>query len=319
MNFTSSLKSELLKSLSRQTSEKQERFAFLCALTKMRGGIDVYKNSITLTYELDSFDDVTAIAEIIKEFFDAETYLTVDGLKGESTPKLQIKDKYANELLRAMSLSHFDDGKFVYDDGIGYMGNTVEKGLFQFYFKGVLFGGAKLMFPDAEYPNYCLQISFSDGAYCDAIVSILQNTEISAKVYERKSVNVLQSRSGNDIADMLALAGAVDSVLQLNNLMAEREKENQFNRQSNLYMAHYKRAVDGAQKYLQAIEYLQQSGALREADEKLKAVAIARKENYDASMQELADIVGTSKTSLSRYLNKLLDMAEEKKNGRKQK
>ena len=82
-------------------------------------------------------------------------------------------------------------------------------------------------------------------------------------------------------------------------------------------MAHYKKAVDSAQKYLQAIEVLQQSGELDKADKKLKAVALARVENYDASMQELADILGTSKTSLSRYLNKLLDIAKKVENGRK--
>ena len=78
-------------------------------------------------------------------------------------------------------------------------------------------------------------------------------------------------------------------------------------------MAHYKKAVDSAQKYLQAIEVLQQSGELDKVDKKLKAVALARVENYDASMQELADILGTSKTSLSRYLNKLLTLAEQKR------
>ena len=118
----------------------------------------------------------------------------------------------------------------------------------------------------------------------------------------------------NDIADILALAGAVDSALKLNNIIAERDNENQFNRQSNLYMAHYKKAVDSAQKYLHAIEHLQESGQFDRLDDRLKAVALARVENNDASMQELADMLGTSKTSLSRYLNKLLALAEKKSN-----
>ncbi|MDE5756288.1 MAG: DNA-binding protein WhiA [Clostridia bacterium] len=317
MNFTDRLKDDLLKSIPKGPTARQERFAFLCALTKMRGGIDVYKNSISLTYELDSAEDVTNIAGMLKEFTAGETFFVVDGRKGDKTPKLQIKDKYANKLLADMSLSHFDGDKFVFDDGIEYLRSVIGKETFQAYFKGILYGGAKVQFPDEDYPNYCLQIFFSDTAYCKSIVKVLQDMDISVKVYERKSVNILQSRNSNDIADILALAGAVDSVLELNNIIAEREKENEFNRQSNLYMAHYKKAVDSAQKYLQAIEYLQESGALDRLDDKLKAVAIARVENNDASMQELADILGTSKTSLSRYLNKLLDIAKEMKNGRK--
>ncbi|MDE6869757.1 MAG: DNA-binding protein WhiA [Clostridia bacterium] len=317
MNFTSQLKNDLLRSISQDPESAQERFAFLRALIKMRGGIDVYKKSISLTLELDSYEDVSDIAAMLKEFTDGETFFVVDGRKGEKTPKLQIKDRYANDLLKAMSLSHFEGEKFVFDDGNRYLQSILDKDEFQAYFKGILYGGAKLQFPDADYPNYCLQIFFSDVAFCESIVKALEKMGISVKVYERKSVNILQSRSGNDIADILALAGAVDSVLQLNNVMAEREKENDFNRQSNLYMAHYKKAVDSAQKYLQAIEVLQQSGELDKVDEKLKAVALARVENYDASMQELADILGTSKTSLSRYLNKLLDIAKRIENGRK--
>ncbi|MDE5911959.1 MAG: DNA-binding protein WhiA [Clostridia bacterium] len=317
MNFTLELKNDLLRSISQDPKARQERFAFLRALIKMRGGIDVYKKSISLTLELDSLEDVSDIAAMLKEFTDGETFFVVDGRKGEKTPKLQLKDRYANELLKAMSLSHFEGEKFVFDDGNRYLQSILDKDEFQAYFKGILYGGAKLQFPNADYPNYCLQIFFSDVAFCESIVKALEKMGISVKVYERKSVNILQSRSGNDIADILALAGAVDSVLQLNNVMAEREKENDFNRQSNLYMAHYKKAVDSAQKYLQAIEVLQQSGELDKVDDKLKAVALARVENYDASMQELADILGTSKTSLSRYLNKLLDIAKRIENGRK--
>ena len=316
MNFTCKLKDDLLKSIPKEPAARQERFAFLCALTKMRGNIDVYKNSISLTYELDSAEDVTNIAGLLKEFTAGETFFVVDGRKGEKTPKLQIKDKYANKLLEDMSLSRFEGDKFVIDDGIKYLQSVIEEDAFQSYFKGILYGGAKIQFPDEDYPNYCLQIFFSDMAYCQSIVKVLQDMGISVKVYERKSVNILQSRTGNDIADILALAGAVDSVLELNNIIAEREKENEFNRQSNLYMAHYKKAVDSAQKYLQAIEYLQERGALDRLDDRLKAVALARVENNDASMQELADVLGTSKTSLSRYLNKLLDIAKEMKNGR---
>lgn len=315
MNFTSKLKNDLSKSISSSNANK-ERFAFLCALTKMRGSIDVYKKSISLTYELDCAEDAVDIADMLKEFTDGETYFVVDGRKGEKTPKLQIKDRYANELLKTMSLSHFEGEKFVLDDGMGFLENTSREGTFQAYFKGVLYGGAKLQFPDEDYPNYCLQIFFSDMAFCEKVVKALENMDITVKVYERKSINILQSRSSNDIADILAMAGAVDSVLELNNVIAKREIDNEFNRQSNLYMANLKKAVDGAQKYLQAIEYLQESGALKRADEKLQRVAQVRAEYDDASMQELADKLGMSKTSLARHLNKLLTMAEERKNGR---
>ena len=313
MNFTPDLKNDLYKSISDNTTTEQERFAFLCALTKMRGGIDVFKKSICLTIDFDSASDTVDIANLLKEFTEGETFFVVDGRKGDKTPKLQLKDDYANRLLKDMGLSHFEDGKFVFADGEKFLDKVLKDELFQAYFKGILYGGAKLQFPDDDYPNYCLQIFFSDMTFCQRLVKILEGMNISVKVYERKSINVLQSRSSNDIADILALAGASDSVLKLNNVMAEREIENEFNRQSNFYMANLKKAVDGAQKYLQAIEFLKSSGALEKCDEKLQKVAIARAEDEEASMQELALKLGMSKTTLSRYLGKLLTMAEERR------
>ena len=317
MNFTPDLKNDLYKSISNSSTSRQERFDFLCALTKMRGGIDVHKKSISLTYELDSAGEVAEVAGLLKEFTAGETFFVVDGRKGDKTPKLQIKDNYANELLKSMGLSHFEEGEFVFSDGLQLLENTLKNNSFQAYFKGVLYGGAKLQFPDDDYPNYCLQIFFADMTYCERIVKLLESMDISVKVYERKSVNILQSRSSNDIADILALAGASDSVLQLNNVMAKREYENEFNRQSNFYMANLKKTVDGAQKYLQAIEFLDKSGALEKCDEKLQRVAKARAEDEEASMHELAIKLGMSKTTLSRHLGKLLTMAEENRNGRK--
>ena len=150
MNYTAELKDDLIKSISQSHDGAPERFAFLCALTKMRGGIDVYKKSIGLTYELDCAEDVSNIASMLKEFTAGETFFVVDGRKGDKTPKLQIKDKYAGELLRDMRLSHFDGENFVFDDGMGYLESILESDLFQAYFKGVLYGGAKLQFPDED-------------------------------------------------------------------------------------------------------------------------------------------------------------------------
>ena len=327
MDYTKQMKTDLLKfwnfdgpSVERDIddvveqkdiTQAQKEFLFLCAVTKLRGSIDVYKKFISLTYEFDSKDDAIEIANYVKKFTDGDVFFIFDGAKGEDTFKLQIKDEFANELLKSMSLSHFDGDGFICDDGINYMRSTLSDGRFLWYFKGVLYAAAKVLFPDESYSNYCLQMSFSDVAYSKEIADILGQLDVRIQIHERKSSVVLQSRDSGDIADILAMGGASGSVLELNNIIAQREIDNEFNRQSNFYMANYQKAIDGAKKYIDAIDKLQQKGSLRYADEKLKAVAKARKEYADASMHELADILGMSKTSLARYLSKLLEMAKE--------
>lgn len=327
MDYTKQMKRDLLKSWEfdapsderdieedtkqNDITQAQKEFLFLCAVTKLRGNIDVYKKSISLTYEFDSKDDAIEIASYVKKFTDGEVFFVFDGTKDENTFKIQIKDSFANGLLKSMSLSHFEGEKFICDDGISYLRSTLEDGRFLWYFKGVLYASAKVLFPDESYPNYCLQMSFSDMAYSEKIAEILKQLDVRMQLFERKSSVVLQSRDSSDIADILAIGGASGSVLELNNIIAQREIDNDFNRQSNFYMANYQKTVDGAKKYIEAIEKLESKGALHHADEKLKAVAKARKEYGDASMHELAEILGMSKTSLARYLSKLVAMAEE--------
>lgn len=325
MDYTKQLKSDLLKSWDdcpperddayqdggRDVGQELKEFLFLSAITKLRGSIDVYKKSITLTYEFDCKEDALDIAGYLKKFTDGDVFFVFDGAKGEDAFKLQIKDRFANDLLKRMSLSHFDGENFVCDDGIKYLKSTLKDGKFLWYFKGVLYSAAKLQFPDESYSNYCLHLTFSDVAYCEAIADVLSKLDIYTQSSQRKSAVTLQSRNCSDIADILALGVAVGSVLELNSIIAKRESDNEFNRQCNFYVANYRKTVDVAKKYIEAIEKLEHSGKLEKTDAKLKAIAKARKENNDASMQELAQILGISKTSLSRYLGKLLKMAEE--------
>ena len=85
---------------------------------------------------------------------------------------------------------------------------------------------------------------------------------------------------------------------------------------SNFYMANYNKSVAGARKYIDAIKVLQDNGTLDVLDKKLQTVARARSEREDETMQELADRLKMSKTSLSRALNKLLAISEGKYDGR---
>ena len=86
--------------------------------------------------------------------------------------------------------------------------------------------------------------------------------------------------------------------------------------QSSIIWVSSNKSVAGARKYIDAIKVLQDNGTLDVLDKKLQTVARARSEREDETMQELADRLKMSKTSLSRALNKLLAISEGKYDGR---
>lgn len=314
MDYTAQLKKNLVDTI---PDEREKRLAFLCAVTKNNAVIEVYRKSIALTYEFEEKFEALAIIGVIKEFSSDEIYFTQKGVNGEKSYKIQLKDQAANALLEKTRLSRYEQDAFIPDDGVDYVKTVArDKQLFYAYLKGVLFAASRLKFADEEYSNYSLQLCFSDERYRDAIGEIMLSLNVELKSYANKSGFFLQSRTGSDISDVLAMCGASDCVLVLNNILAERENENEFNRASNFYMANYKKTMAGAKKYINAIENLQSRGILQRQDEKLKSVALARRQYEEDSMTELARRLGMSKTSLARRLNKILQLSEEADNGR---
>ena len=312
MDNTLELKKDILKALPK---EREQKLAFLCAVTKGRGGIDVYKKSISLTYEFDDKDEALAILDLVKDEVVGEVFFLQKSVGEKILYCVQLKDDVANAFLKTLHLNHFEDGNFVIDDSIDFVLSMNDAEEFFAFFKGVVLTSGQLKFPDAEYSNYSLQMKLSNERYAQVLKDKLLEFDIDIKESETKTNYILQSRNSKEIEDMLAMCSANDCVFKLNNILAERDKSNEFNRQSNLYMANLARAVSGASKYINAIEFLEKKGVLQQQEKKLRDVAKARVEYEDDSMRELAEKLSMSKTGLSRYLNRLLELAEEE-NGR---
>ena len=313
MDCTALLKKDILNALPESDGQK---LAFLCAVTKSRGGIDVYKKSTSLTYEFDDKDEALAVLDMVKEQVEGDVFFLQKGSQDNLTFCVQLKDKVASDLLKKLNLSRYEQDGFVIDDGVDYILSLKESEDFFAFFKGVVLTSGQLRFPDENYSNYSMQIKLSNERYGEAIRQKMTDFGIDLKMSETKTNYILQSRNSQEIEDMLAMCSASECVFKLNNVIAERDKSNEFNRQSNLYMANLARAVTGASKYINAIELLTQNGVLQRQEKKLRDVAKARIEYEDDSMRELAEKLSMSKTSLSRYLNRLLELAEEE-NGRK--
>ncbi|MDE6188681.1 MAG: DNA-binding protein WhiA [Clostridia bacterium] len=313
MDYTLELREDILKTI---PAKGKCKLAFLCAVTKCRAGIDIYRKSITLTYEFEDKPEALAIVELIKEQVEGDVFFTQKGTGQNIKYAVQLKDSVANAFLALLKLSRFEGEEFIVDDGSEYISSITQSEEFFAFFKGLALSQGQLRFPDGEYSNYCLQIKTSDGHFAEAVREKMAEYDVDLKISVTKTNYILQSRNSKEIEDMLAMCGATNCIFKLNNVIAEREQSNEFNRQSNLYMANLARAVSGASKYKNAIEFLSEKGILQQQDRKLRDVAKARIEYEDDSMRELAEKLSMSKTSLARYLNRLLEL-EEEYNGRK--
>ena len=150
MDCTALLKKDILNALPESDGQK---IAFLCAVTKSRGGIDVYKKSTSLTYEFDDKGEALAVLDMVKEQVEGDVFFLQKGNQDNLTFCVQLKDKVASDLLKKLNLSRYEQDGFVIDDGVDYILSLKESEDFFAFFKGVVLTSGQLRFPDENYSN----------------------------------------------------------------------------------------------------------------------------------------------------------------------
>ena len=101
------------------------------------------------------------------------------------------------------------------------------------------------------------------------------------------------------------------SKLEIENVLIERNLRNVANRQSNCINANIDKALQASNKQLEAISVLQGSGKLALLSVPLRDVARLRQNHPEATLEELAQITGISKSGIRHCLDRLVQLSKE--------
>ena len=95
----------------------------------------------------------------------------------------------------------------------------------------------------------------------------------------------------------------------------EKELSNRVNRRCNCDDANTSKVVDAAQEHLSAIRILREQGILEHLPKKILQAAVAREENPEASLTELAALMEPpiTKPAMNHRLKKLVMASKEVK------
>lgn len=131
------------------------------------------------------------------------------------------------------------------------------------------------------------------------------------KTTRRRGGNVLYFKASEQIEDMLTYMGASGSSLQLMNLKVYKDLRNKANRITNCETANIDKIVSASGKTIEAIQYLQENGALETLPETLRVAADCREKYPDLPLKELALQFDPplSKSGLSHRMKKIEQIA----------
>ena len=182
------------------------------------------------------------------------------------------------------------------------------------YLRGAFLGGGSLSVHGS--PHLELRTASADSA--TLLRELAQADRVSLGVLERDSYAVAYVKSWEAIESLLALAGASEFVLALEERAVLAATREQANRRANADHANLVRTSRAAQVQLDALERLRAAGTLDRLPDQLREVAELRRRHPTASLRELAARTDppSSHAAVHRRLRRLEELAERVAPGR---
>ncbi len=179
------------------------------------------------------------------------------------------------------------------------------------FLKGAFLAGGSVTDPGK---GYHLEITTTHQSVARETYALMEEMlGFYPKNAKRGGSSVLYLKQSDMICDCLAYLGASVAAMGILEAKLEKEMNNKVNRRCNCDDANISKVVEAAQEQLSAIRTLQERGILEHLPQKLQAAALARLENPEASLTELAAMMEPpiSKPAMNNRMKKLVQTAKE--------
>lgn len=187
------------------------------------------------------------------------------------------------------------------------------------FVKGIYLGCATSSIKISERPNektssgYHLEFASKSLPFLRELSHILAQFDIFPKLISRKKNYVLYLKDAEQVCNLLALIGANNSVLVLQNEIAKRDFRNKINRQTNCLSGNISKTVDASIKQLEAIKKIDQKIGLNNLPPDLEEVALMRIANPEEPLNVLLQLsnIQLTKSGLNHRFRKIISIAEK--------
>ena len=179
------------------------------------------------------------------------------------------------------------------------------------FLKGAFLAGGSVTDPAK---GYHMEVTTTHAAVArEVYVLIHEVIGFETKAAGRAGAQVLYLKQSELISDFLTYLGAPVASMGIMEARLEKELNNKVNRRCNCDDANTSKVVEAAQEQLVAIRTLRHAGVLDKIPGKLKEAALAREENPEASLSELAALMEPpiTKPAMNNRMKKLMQYAKE--------
>ena len=310
MSFSDDVKHELAHL---EIEQKGIHQAELSALIRMGGSILLSSGKMAVKISVSHGDVARRIYRYIKEEyqFDSEIRVKQNNLTKRKkyelfiTPQSGVYDLLEN--LGILDKTH--SIKYKIADWI-----KADRDYERAYLRGIFLAGGSVNKPRAEYH---LELRCEHKTHAEDIMEIMKDFELDPHLTEHKKKQVIYLKKYDDIATMLNLMGAYNSLLELENAQVFKEIKNNVNRRVNFETANLDKTVKAAMEQIDDIELIEEKKGLDNLTASLREIAELRQENPYASLKELGEMLEPklSKSGVYNRIRRIKKIAEKIRSG----
>ena len=279
------------------------RFAFLSGLLRACGEYDEKTQKMSFTTDMEKACEF--VNGLFKALYRTEAELeTADGFKIHKTNyyKATLPPAYTHQMLTDFGLIE-PTGEFSIDklDESIFECDNCRRAFLKGMFLGCGTSGIRLDDPQRTTTGYDVEFVSKSHDLLQATAEVLVHFDISPRCVKRKNHFVLYIKESGQVSDILALVGAHDSVIKLQDELSLRELRNKINREVNCEKANISKVVEASVRQTQAINIISDRIGLSELPDDLQEVALLRLANPEESLDELLNLSLTKLTKSALY------------------
>ena len=161
--------------------------------------------------------------------------------------------------------------------------------------------------------SFHLEFSLPNGWGAEALCGVLITLGYPPRAILRKGNVGLYFKDSASVEDLITAMGAHHGLFEVINSRIERDIRNNENRATNCVAKNIEKSIAAATRQMEAIGKLIETGKLETLPEGLRATAMLRYRNPDATLEELTGLhePPISKSGLNHRLQKILEEADK--------
>ena len=133
--------------------------------------------------------------------------------------------------------------------------------------------------------------------------------QMNPRLTDRKNDYIVYIKDGDEASSFLQITGAVQSYMEFENVRVMKDMRNQVNRQVNCETANLQKSVNAAVQQMHQIRKIREHMDERLLPGKLRETMELRMAHPNATLSELSELCGVSKSGLAHRFQKIRALA----------